>query len=350
MPKMLIASAPRLAEFKEYTDRKIEKDEIKCKILYASPKHGTELTDFRAKSPFIEEKYDEEWQIFVKRNPDEKSGVPFGEWNLGNQWIGKIIEKGEAVQNFEIGDLISSYGGIRETQIIKAVDNFRCRKLPNESLWKNALCYDPAQFALGGVRDSHIRPGDSCCIYGLGAIGQIAMQLCVKLGSYPVIVVDPIERRREIALKNGAHFALDPSVGDIGLEIKKLTDKKGVDVIIETSGHVSALQSGLKGLAYGGTISYVAFAKEFNGLNFGREAHFNAAKIVFARACSEPLPDYPRWSRRRIEDTCWRMLVENYINCEDIIDPVVSFEDCAEGYMEFVDRKPELSIKLGIQF
>lgn len=54
-------------------------------------------------------------------------------------------------------------------------------------------------------------------------------------------------------------------------------------MIIETSGYADALQSALRGLAYGGTISYVAFAKPFaEGFNLGREAHFNNAKIVFS--------------------------------------------------------------------
>ena len=66
-----------------------------------------------------------------------------------------------------------------------------------------------------------------------------------------------------------------------GKEIKTLTGKQGADVIIETSGYADALQSALRGLAYGGTISYVAFAKPFaEGFNLGREAHFNNAKIV----------------------------------------------------------------------
>ena len=97
-------------------------------------------------------------------------------------------------------------------------------------------------------------------------------------------------------------------------------------MIIETSGYADALQSAFRGLAYGGTISYVAFAKPFaEGFNLGREAHFNNAKIVFSRACSEPNPDYPRWSRKRIEETCWELLMNGYLNCEDLIDPVVTF-------------------------
>lgn len=78
--------------------------------------------------------------------------------------------------------------------------------------------------------------------------------------------------------------------------------------------------------------------------------HFNNAKIVFSRAASEPNPDYPRWNRKRIEDTCWELLMNGYINCEDIIDPIVSFEESAEAYMEYVDQRPELSIKMGIEY
>lgn len=349
MSKMLVATEPRVAGFKEYEDRPIAADEVRCKVLYAAPKHGTEITDFRQSSVHVKEKYDAEWQLFVPREEDEP-GVVFGEWNLGNQWVGEVIEKGSEVTDFELGDYICSYGGIRETHIIKAVDNYRCRKLDDLSLWKNAVCYDPAQFALGGVRDGNVRPGDAVAIYGLGAIGQIAAQICVKLGASPVIVIDPLEHRREIALKNGAHYALDPSAVDVGLRLKELTNKRGVDVVIETSGHYTALQSALRGLAYGGTISFVAFAKPFPILELGREAHFNNAKIVFSRACSEPLPDYPRWSRRRIEDVCWDMLTNGYLNCEDIIFPVVDFEDSDQAYMKYVDLEPQSSIKMGVKF
>jgi Threonine dehydrogenase and related Zn-dependent dehydrogenases len=350
MSKMLVAVKPSVAGFKEYEDRKINPDEVKCKVLYAAPKHGTELVEFKGTSVHAHERYDNEWQLFFPRNEGEKADIVFGEWNLGNQWVGEVIEVGQQVTDFKSGDLICSYGGIRETHIVKAVNNYRCRKLNDKSLWKNALCYDPAQFALGGVRDGKVRPGDAVAVYGLGAIGQIAVQICKKLGAYPVIAIDPIGHRREIALKNGADYAFDPAALDVGLEMKKLTEKRGVDVIIETSGHVSSLQSGLRGLAYGGTISYVAFAKPMSGLELGREAHFNNARIIFSRACSEPLSDYPRWNRKRIEDTCWNMLTNGYLNCEDLIYPVVPFKTSDEAYMNYVDKNPQLSIKLGIEF
>lgn len=349
--KKLVATAPREAGLVEYTDGPVRETELKAKVLFASPKHGTEIVDFRGVSPFIDENYDPEWKMFLPRARGEKRGIEFGDLPIGNMWVGEVIELGAQVTEYALGDVVCGYGPIRETQIVNAVDNFRLRKVPAGVSYKNAMCYDPAQFALGGVRDANVRAGDVVVVIGLGAIGQIAVQLAKKAGASVVIGVDPIAKRCEIAQKYGADHTMDPTACDVGLEVKKLTDKRGADSIIETSGHGSALQGALKGLAYGGIIAYVAFAKPFpEGLNFGREAHFNYGRIVFSRAASEPNPDYPRWDRRRIEETCWTLLTNGYLNCEDIVYPVVPFAESAEAFCKYADRNPELSIKLGVEF
>jgi len=349
--KQLVATAPQKLDFLDYEDRDITADEILVKVLYASPKHGSEIADFRGLSPFLEEKYDNELQLFVPREKEEKAGVEFGKWNVGNMIVGNIIQKGKNVSGFEVGEKICTYGGIRETHIVNTVNNHRLLKLPENIPWQNAVCYDPAQFALGGIRDGNVKPGDYVAVFGLGAIRQIAVQIARKMGASVVIAIDPIAMRREIALKHGADYALNPLQNDIGLKLKELTDKKGMDVIIETSGSKDALQSSLRGLGYGGTISYVAWAKEFSpGLNFGREAHYNNAKLIFSRVASEPLPDHPRWNRKRIEATVWQFIIEGYIDCVDIINPVVPFAMADEAYSINVDQYPERSIKLGINF
>ncbi|EOC0552136.1 zinc-binding alcohol dehydrogenase [Cronobacter sakazakii] len=348
--KKLVAQAPRVAALVEYQDRAVADNEVKIRVRFGAPKHGTEVVDFRAASPFIDEEFSSEWQLFTPRPQGAPRGIEFGKFQLGNMVVGEIIERGARVTEYAVGDLVCTYGPLMETVIVNAVDNYKLRKMPQGSSWKNAVCYDPAQFAMSGVRDGNVRVGDFVVVVGLGAIGQIAVQLAKKAGASVVIGVDPIEHRCAIARRHGADYTFTPIGADIGLEIKKLTGKQGADVIIETSGNADALQAALRGIAYGGTISYVAFAKPFTSLNFGREAHFNNAKIVFSRACSEPNPDYPRWSRKRIEETCWELLMNGYLNCEDLIDPVVPFAQSAESYMKYVDQHPELSIKMGVTF
>lgn len=349
MYRQLIATAPRRAELQEYEDRALEPHEVRVRVTAASPKHGSELADFRGQSPFIDENYDLAWQAFMPRGAEEARGVAFGSWNLGNMWVGRIEETGSQVTEYAVGDRVCHYGGIRETHIVNAVGNHRLRKLPEGVPWQNAVCYDPAQFALGGLRDGNVRAGDYVAVIGLGAIGQIAVQLAKRAGAGVVIAVDPIAVRREIARRSGADAVLDPGAEDVGLAFKSLTGRLGVDVIIETSGSASALQASLRGLAYGGIVSYVAWAKAFPaGLDLGREAHYNYGRLVFSRACSEPNPEYPRWNRRRIEDTCWKLLTDGTLDCAPIISPVVPFEESAAAYCHYVDQHPEQSIKLGI--
>jgi threonine dehydrogenase-like Zn-dependent dehydrogenase len=351
MFKQLVAVAPHKADILNYEDRPIQSNEVKVQVEFASPKHGSELAGFRGESPHMDDYYDEEWHTFLPRPEGENKGVNFGGWNLGNQWVGIITEVGSDVTDYKAGDRVCGYGGVRETHIVNAIDNFYLLKMPENMSWKSAVCFDPAQFALGGIRDAHVRAGDRVAVIGLGAIGQLAAQFAKLAGASYVAVIDPIEKRREVALRTGADEAFDPINQDVGLELKKATNKMGVDVVIETSANEFALQQALRGLAYGGTIAFVGWARPFRGgLDLGREAHFNNAKIVFSRACSEPNPDYPRWSWRRIEETCWKMLSEGSLNCEEIVEPVVSFEESAEGYENYVDRHPELSVKLGVKF
>lgn len=349
--RKLVATAPRTAELKEYEDRPIKENEVKVKVEFAAPKHGTELADFRGTTPFIDGKFDDQWKVFVERDKDEPRGIEFGDLPIGNMFVGTIIEAGASVTDYAVGDRVCSYGPIRETEIVNAVDNYKLRKMSRNASEKNAVCYDPAQFALGGIRDANVRSGDNVAVIGLGAIGQIAVQLAKKSGASIVIAVDPIEKRREIARRHGADYVLDPRACDVGYEIKRITGKLGADAILETSGSVQAIQSALKGLAYGGTIAYLAFAKPFPaGLWLGQEAHYNYGKIVFSRACSEPNPDYPRWNRKRIEDVVWDMLMSGYLDCSDIIDPVVDFSDSPQGICTYMDREQEKSIKMGVAF
>ena len=352
MPKQLVALAPRKASLIDYEDKPVSRNEIKVKLEFASPKHGTELAAFRGTSPYFDDYYDEDLQLFMPRDGSQHQIVVFGEWNLGNQWVGRIIDIGSDVAAFKLGERVCGYGGIRETHNIDAVNNNALFKLPEDMSWQNAVCYDPAAFALGGVRDGHVRLGDRVAVFGLGAIGQLAVQMCKLAGASYVAAVDPISLRRKVALDNGADQAFDPTTEDVGLELKRTTRRGGMDVIIETSASEHAISHVMRGLAYGGTIAYVGAAGKFRGNSFdlGREAHHNNGKLIFSRACSEPNPDHPRWSYRRIQEEGWEMLKSGRLNCTNIIYPVVSFADSAVAYEKYVDKEPDSGLKLGVSF
>ena len=231
------------------------------------------------------------------------------------------------------------------------VSEAQCFKMPEYMSWKSAVCVDPADFAFAAVRDGHVRIGDAVAVFGLGAIGLMAIQFAQLSGADPVIGIDPLANRRDAAEELEATIVLDPTeVDDIGLELKKLTGRRGVDVVIEYSGAMQAMQHALRGVAYGGNVVSGAFPAPYKeGLDFGAEAHMNIPNIIFSRACSVPDRDHPRWNESRIYATCWKLLSEGKVTGDPIVQPVVPFDDLAIEYPK-IATNPEVNIKLGVKF
>ena len=266
--------------------------------------------------------------------------------SLGNMCVGRVIEVGPEVVLLAKGNRIFAHGSFREEHIWPET----VHKLPEEVPWQAAVCLDPADFALGAVRDGHVRIGDAVAVFGMGAIGLMAVQLARLAGAYPVIAVEPLELRRHGALECGADLVFDPGACDVGLEIKKATDKRGADVCIEYSGNWLALQAALRGVAYHGTVVAGAWPGSYPaGLDLGAEAHWNRPRIVFTRACSEPNPDYPNWDEKRIFGVVWRLLSSGTLRSEPIVRPVVDFSDLLTEYPKIATHPGE-NVKLGVRF
>ncbi len=361
MPREMLSKKPHTMEIAEYTEPPLGAKEIRVQVEYAAPKHGTELHGWRTPEAYRGDAYDYdlETHTFIKQQPKPEDPENPTIQRFGNMWVGHIIATGDAVTGFVVGDEVAGYGPIRETETvltgepklggIGAINDIL--RVPEDMSWQTALMYDPCQFALGGVRDSHLRLGDTCFVSGLGAIGQLTAQLAKLQGARMVIVSDPIERRRKAALENGADYALDPSTEDVGHLVKELTDGKGSDVAIECSGYYPGLQTALRSVAYGGRVAVVGwFNVSEGGFNLGMEAHMNNATLFFSRACSEPNPDWPRWDWTRINDECWRLLSSGVLKCDNLIDPIVPFEDAPKAFLDVVDAHPEKSIKMGVVF
>lgn len=347
MPRELVAVAPRTPVLREYDEQPLQCGEIRVRTLYGAPKHGTELHIYRG--DLAESVYDDERQVFVPRAAG-RSALPLP---LGNIAVGQVIEVGPGVEGVGLGDRVAGYGPLRETQRWNwtATGAYPgVRLMPARMSWKEAVCLDPATVALGGIRDGHVRVGDRVAVFGLGAIGLLAVQLARIAGASFVIGVDPMAPRRSVAEQTGTDVTFDPTQDDIGLQIRAATGGKGVDVSIETSGSAHAVHQAVRGVAFGGTVAMLAWYNEFKGgLDLGQEAHLNRPTFIFTRAESEPHRDHPRWHNRRLADAAWELLAGGRLNCNPVVQPVVSFADVVTAYQE-IDNHPDRSVKLGVAF
>jgi threonine dehydrogenase-like Zn-dependent dehydrogenase len=276
-----------------------------------------------------------------------------------------------------VGDRVFGHWPIRETH---TADEWLVDPMPPGLPDEAAVCLDPAVMAFP-IRDARVGLGDWVAVFGLGAIGLIAVQLATLAGASQVIAIDPLPERRARAMAFGADIALDPDSqdGDVGLAIRDLTRHShepkaaeersagqpivggyrerpsqfsdlGVDVAIEVSGSSRALHDAIRSTRFGGTVCVLSFyGGEGIGLRLGEEFHINRLQLISARAQSLPLRDAPGWTLRRIVETSLSWLASGKIRVDGIVTPVVPFERAVEAYRA-IDEHPELSIKLGIRF
>ena len=343
MLKELLVNDDHMPELYEYDEKPLEAGRVRVRSLFGAPKHGSELTGFQY-HPFRGQRYDEQAHIFKKS--DETP--PQGRERLGNIFVGTVTGIGNGVEGFTVGERVAGYGHLASTHTVKADELL---KMPERMTWQEAVCYDPMQFAMGGLRDAHVRLGDAVLVSGLGAIGQMAAQAAKVAGASFVAVSDPIEARRKAALENGADLAVDPAAEDFGLKLRGYTHNIGVDAVIETSANYRAIEQCLRALAYTGNMALVGWFKHNQvTLDFGHEGHFNQQNIFFSRACSEPNRDYPKWDFARICRESWKLVASGRIRCGNVVHPVVDFDECDRAYTRYIIQHPEESIKLGVKF
>ena len=345
--KKLVCVAPEKLEWQELPVQHPGPDEVLIKNDFAAAKHGTEMSFYKGYGA-RRGSWDGKRQIFVQST--SPAPAPHAE-GLGNMAVGTVIEAGGGVTALKAGDRVISYSGFSEQAVRKADCNFdTCWKVPKDVPWQSAVCADPADFAVAACRDGEVRVGDAVAVFAMGAIGLVAVQIAKLSGAYPIIAVDLFEKRLNAARTLGADAVLKPNECDVGAELKKLTGNRGVDVAIEYSGSVPALQAAIRGAAYGGTVVCGAYPPPYGaGLDFGGEAHMNTPRIVFSRSCSEPNRDHPRWTHNRIYETGWRLICEGRIDGTKIVDPVVPFAELLVEYPKIATHPAE-NIKLGARF
>ena len=340
MPLELIADRPGHALVRTYQETPPGPDQVRLRSLYSAVKHGTEFRGFQANSPDASARWDPDLRLHI-RGEERKGLFPMG---LGNLCLGVVTEIGEQVSGFREGDRGFAHLPVRATHTVPA----RRLQIVPDGLSPQALMYsDPAEFAVGAVRDAPVRLGDRVAVFGLGAIGQMAVQVARLAGARWVAAIDPIEIRRDAAARHGADLVIDPTRDDAGLSIKRSTQGVGVDVAMETSGAYAALNDALRSTKYRGTVLSTAYyGGPSQALALAGEWHRNRIRIVSSRANSDPQPEHG-WDFAHIKSEALALMVDGRLDADDLMHPVVPLSRAADAYME-MNAHPERGIKLGI--
>jgi L-iditol 2-dehydrogenase len=121
---------------------------------------------------------------------------------------------------------------------------------------------DPTSVALHAVRKLHIEPGQSAVIFGMGAIGFLAVQWLKALGCTKVFAVDIFDDKLQLAARMGADYTVNAKQQDPVKFIKENTEGKGVDAAIELAGSKFTQVQAIDAVKKMGTVVYCGISYE----------------------------------------------------------------------------------------
>ena len=117
---------------------------------------------------------------------------------------------------------------------------------------------EPLSVALHGITRSGVAPGDSVMVFGAGPIGALSVAALHVMGIDHITVVEPHKGRRQLAADLGVTALVDPEDLEVfpPWEPERMSSR-AVDVVLECSGHRSAIEAGFSQLARGGMLVMV---------------------------------------------------------------------------------------------
>ncbi len=199
---------------------------------------------------------------------------------LGHEFVGVVEETGEAVRRFRKGDRVAvnvetfcgecffckrGYvnnctdphggwamgcridGGQAEYVRVPFADN-GLTAIPDEVSDEAALFTgDLLSTGYWGASLAEIRPGDTAAVIGAGPTGLCCM-MCARLYQPSrIIAIDVDDSRLELARKqNLADVTLNPLRDDVEKEVRRLTEGRGADAVLEAAGGRDTFQMAWK--------------------------------------------------------------------------------------------------------
>ncbi len=193
----------------------------------------------------------------------------------GHEFLGHIVEVGENVKGFHIGERIiadqivpcgeckfcktgrywmcqphaifgfqkGNNGGMAE--YVRFPKTSVISKVPEEIPLSSALLIEPYGCSKHAVDRAQIRNDDVVVISGAGTLGLGMVTYARMQNPQKLIVLDMVDLRLEKAKEFGADIVWNPSKVNVVEEIMKLTEGYGCDIYIEATGHPSSVIQGL---------------------------------------------------------------------------------------------------------
>lgn len=200
---------------------------------------------------------------------------------VGHEYVGEVVEIGQEVRGFNIGDRVSGEGHItcshcrncrggrrhlcRNTVGVGVnrqgsfaefltIPAYNAFKIPEDISDDLAAIFDPFGNAVHTALSFNLT-GEDVLITGAGPIGIMAAAVARHVGARHIVITDVNDFRLGLAAKMGASRVVNVGQQDLEQVMQELGMTEGFDVGLEMSGVPSAFSSMLNTMNHGGKIA-----------------------------------------------------------------------------------------------
>jgi threonine dehydrogenase-like Zn-dependent dehydrogenase len=209
------------------------------------------------------------------------------------------------------------------------------------------LFFANLETALNVVHDSAIHLGETALVFGQGVVGLLVTQLLKLAGADRVLAVDPLKKRRELALEVGADEAFEPG-GDLRELVLAATAGRGADVAIEASSSGAALQAAVDAVATEGTVVVASwYGTKPIYLSLGGHFHRGRVRLRSSQVGRINPELNPRWDPTRRTASVLGLLPR--LRLKELVSHRIPFEKAPEVY-RLVDESPGEAVQVVLYY
>jgi NADPH2:quinone reductase len=177
---------------------------------------------------------------------------------VGYQAAGEIVEVGSDVEGLKIGQKVATSGSYGSHAELRAAPSKTAWVVPDGFDVKLASVI-PVTFGTAHeclFEFGHLKAGETVLVQaGASGVGVAAIQLAKRAGAR-VLATASSDARLEALGPLGLDHGVNYATKDLAAEVMRLTDNKGVDLVVDPVGG-RTLQQSIRCLAYRGRVAMV---------------------------------------------------------------------------------------------
>lgn len=252
--------------------------------------------------------------------------------------VGLVEATSGNAKGFKLGDLVASPSK-HSSLVVQSVDNIF--RIPREVPPKEAVFFYISAIALQAVRKSGLEIGETAVVLGLGLVGQLTAQLLRIGGAIPIIGVDLYDYRLKTARELAVDYTVNPSKTSLVGEVNRITEGRGVHLVIEATGNPEAVNLAFKLAGRRGRVILLGSTRGLSTVNFYTEIHRKGLTVIGAHNSIRPRFESSRgyWTIRDDVETVFKLLACKRLRVDKLATSTLDFRQASEAYRRLIEEK-----------